>query len=36
MDTIIPLLFEVLSTLGFVMISALLYLIIRPSHAVAR
>ncbi len=32
MDTVIPLLFGVLSILGFVMITALLYLIMRPSH----
>jgi hypothetical protein len=36
MDTVIPLLFGVLSILGFVMITALLYLIVRPSHAVVR
>ncbi|MGC8530137.1 MAG: hypothetical protein ACP5OP_08100 [Leptospirillia bacterium] len=36
MDTVIPLLFGVLSIFGFSMITALLYLIMRPSHAGVR
>ncbi len=36
MDTVIPLLFGILSIMGFTLVTALLYLIVRPVHAVAR